>query len=64
MFERYNVVNDDVMLNKLYNMIKTSLSINNSPNKRELLFNFERLAKDIDKKDQKVYLEEVNEKFY
>ena len=45
MFERDNVVNDDVMLNKLYNMIKTSLSINNSPNKRELLFNFERVAK-------------------
>lgn len=64
MFERDNVVNDDVMLNKLYNMIKTSLSINNSPNKRELLFNFERVAKDIDKREHKVYLEEVNDKFY
>ena len=64
MFERDNVVNDDLMLNKLYNMIKTSLSINNSPNKRELLFNFERVAKDIDKREHKVYLEEVNDKFY
>lgn len=64
MFERDNLVNDDVMLNKLYNMIKTSLSVNNSPNKRELLLNFERVAKDIDKKDQKDYLEEVNDKFY
>lgn len=64
MFERDNLVNDDVMLNKLYNMIKTSLSVNNSPNKNELLLNFERVAKDIDKKAHKVYLDEVNDKFY
>ena len=64
MFERDNKLNDDVMLNKLYNMIKASLSLNNVDNKRELLLNFEKVAKDIDKRDHTAYLEEINEKFY
>lgn len=64
MFERDNKLNDDVMLNKLYNMIKASLSLNNVDNKNELLLNFEKVAKDIDKRDHNAYLEEVNEKFY
>ena len=64
MFEHSKRLNDDVMLNKLYNMIKTSLSLNNVDNKRELLINFEKVAKDIDKKEHISYLNEVNEKFY
>lgn len=64
MFERDNKMNDDVMLNKLYNMIKTSLSLNTIENRTELLRNFEKVAKDIDKQKQKLYLEEVQEKFY
>lgn len=64
MFERDNKMNDDVMLNKLYNMIKTSLSLNTIENRTELLRNFEKVAKDIDKQKQKLYLEEAQEKFY
>lgn len=64
MFERDNKINDDIMLNKLYNMIKTSLSLNNVENKRELLFNFEKVAKDIDEREHKIYLDDVSDKFY
>ena len=64
MFEHDNKLNDDVMLTKLYNMIKTSLSLSNVENKTKLLINFEKVARDIDKKDHKNYIEEVNEKFY
>lgn len=64
MFERDNKINDDLMLNKLYNMIKTSLSLNNVENKKELLINFEKVTKDIDKSEHSTYLKEVNEKFY
>ena len=64
MFEHDNKLNDDIMLSKLYNMIKTSLSLNSVENKRELLINFEKVAKDIDKKEHNNYLNEVKDKFY
>lgn len=64
MFERDKKMNDEIMLNKLYNMIKTSLSLDNIPNRNELLLNFDKVSKDIDNFNQKKYLEEVNEKFY